>query len=478
MMNIRLSTLNISALILLGFMVILLSSSVLYMQQTLQEKEHTLQQQTRFKQLTVDFINTTDYLINEARKFIITYDIQHLQNYYEETFFTQTRENILGNIKTWANNTEELELLNKVQSNLHLLQTEDIHAMRLVLAGLNIPTAGVPEEISNYPLTEGEQLAEPSEKLHIARILLFSNQYTFLEQKTIEPIRRFQLFINQRVAQNITQAQVKVERAVISLVVSAVLIPASVLILLFIFWKQISLPIADYITTLKQHDNKSSNFALKPEGIRELRVLADVFNQQLRKNHEQLQKNHELMQESQKTNRMLIKQDWLKTGQTQLQNLLIGLQNETIAARHILQFFLHYLDIQSGLFYINTFQKPPTFKLIASEGILIRQQLGSMVNLGEGLIGQVGLEQKLIFLSQPMKIDEFIAEELRNAMPNYFLAIPFFYEKQLKGIIALGTTVEFNELQLEFLEQIMPSIGIFFHTIQTNMQLQAMNQKG
>ncbi|WP_066246099.1 GAF domain-containing protein [Beggiatoa leptomitoformis] len=470
-MTIKLSTLNLSTLLLLGMMTVLLTGSVIYMQQTLQEKDDILEEQARIRQLGIDFINAMEYLTDEARKFVMTYDERHIQRYAEEVYFIQTREKVLNIVNTLRATKEEIDLLATIKQTSDLLKEKDIHAMRLVLTSLNMPVIGIPEEISNYPLTDIERLAEAGDKLNIARTLLFDRQYDTLKQQIIQPIKRFQLLVNQRITQEINLAHAKVKKAIIILISIAILIPFSVLILLFIFWKQVSLPISNYIHALKKHTDKTTEFTLHPQGIRELHLLADAFNQQLQDNHEQLQKNRQLMQESQQNNRMLIKQDWLKTGQTQLNNLLVGEQDEVRLARHILQFLLNYLDLQSGLFYLSDMQTVPQFKLIASEGGLLRHQLDNLIPLGQGLVGQAALEQKIIFLTHSFIDNPFITKELQEITPAHFLAVPFMYENQLKGVVSLGAMVEFNELQVEFLEQIMPNMGIIFHTIQTNLRL-------
>ncbi len=166
------------------------------------------------------------------------------------------------------------------------------------------------------------------------------------------------------------------------------------------------------------------------------------------------------------------RQDWLKTGQTQLHNQMTGEQDLVTLAKQIIHFLATYLDAAVGMFYLvtSTHRTTPRLKLLASYAYTQRNQLDNEFQFGEGLIGQVALECQPVVMTYVPK--DYIPWE--KPPLQQILAIPCPYENTLKGVIELGFFKEVTELQLDFLQQVMPSIGIAVHTAESRTQMQEL----
>jgi signal transduction histidine kinase/DNA-binding response OmpR family regulator/CHASE3 domain sensor protein/F0F1-type ATP synthase assembly protein I len=174
------------------------------------------------------------------------------------------------------------------------------------------------------------------------------------------------------------------------------------------------------------------------------------------------------------------KQDWLKTGQAQLNDLMSGELDIVILAKKIISFLTIYIEAQVGLFYVLTESKPNNqdtyLQMIASHAYTANDNRPQKFFVGEGLVGHVAMEQKTLFLTQtPEECASIIRSGLANALPRYVLLIPFLYENAVKGVIEIGFSEALtDDSPREFLEQIMSSIGIAMNTAESRTQMQTL----
>jgi len=171
-------------------------------------------------------------------------------------------------------------------------------------------------------------------------------------------------------------------------------------------------------------------------------------------------------------------QDWQKTGQTQLNDQMSGEQDVTTLTQNIIHFLTTCLQAQVGVFYlVDPNRNQPALKLIASYAYTRRKNLANEFQFGEGLVGQAALERQNILITQVPEDYIHVRSGLGESVPNYIIVMPFFYETILKGVIELGSFHEFNSVQQEFLDQVMPAIGIAVHSAQSRAQMQELLQQ-
>lgn len=166
------------------------------------------------------------------------------------------------------------------------------------------------------------------------------------------------------------------------------------------------------------------------------------------------------------------RQDWLKTGQTQLHDQMSGDLDLVTLAKQVLSFLVAYVEAAVGMFYLlkETSQGKSSLRLLASHAYTRRHHLDNDLPLGEGIIGQAALEGHHIVLTQlPSDYIPWDKPPLQQV-----LAIPFRYEQLLKGVIELGFFQPLTAVQVEFLQQVMPSIGIAVNTAQSRTQMQEL----
>lgn len=148
------------------------------------------------------------------------------------------------------------------------------------------------------------------------------------------------------------------------------------------------------------------------------------------------------------------KNDWLKTGQAQLSDTMRGEQDLITISQNILNHLAPYLNAQVGAFFLKDGE---TLRLLSSYAFKKRKNNDNAFQIGEGLVGQAGLEKKSILFSQVPEehVNITINSGIGESRPTSILALPILLEDQLLGVLELGTFQEFTSLEMEFLEGVM-----------------------
>ncbi len=161
------------------------------------------------------------------------------------------------------------------------------------------------------------------------------------------------------------------------------------------------------------------------------------------------------------------RQDWLKTGQSKIADLMSGEQDVTILSKKIISFLTTYVDAQVGLFYLLQ-DDESTVDMIASYAYTDTKKVQHSFKVGEGLVGQVMLEKKtFIRLHTPEEYVHITQSGLSISVPHQVILLPFMFEDELKGVIEIGCSKILTELQEEFLQQIMLNVGIAINTAES-----------
>jgi signal transduction histidine kinase/CheY-like chemotaxis protein len=168
-------------------------------------------------------------------------------------------------------------------------------------------------------------------------------------------------------------------------------------------------------------------------------------------------------------------QNWIKTGQTQLNDQLSGDQNIMQLAENAINFITPYVDAQVGAFYLAQGKHPNIrLKMMTSYAYTWRKNLANEFQLGEGIVGQAALERKTIIITQVPEDYIYIQSGLGESRPCAILVKPFLYENQLKGVIELASFNLFTKVQIEFINQVMTSLGITVNTAESRSRMQAL----
>jgi len=164
------------------------------------------------------------------------------------------------------------------------------------------------------------------------------------------------------------------------------------------------------------------------------------------------------------------KQDWLKTGQNELNNKMRGDQDETTLARSVITYLVKYLDAQIGALYV-TEEESDDLKLVGSYAFSKRKNLDERIKIGEGLVGQAAYEKELISVTNIPKDYTRIGSAIGDAIPRNVVVSPFILEEQVNGVIEIGAFKEFSDIEMELVNTTMENIAIIFNSTQNNAKM-------
>ncbi|MBF0377202.1 MAG: response regulator [Desulfamplus sp.] len=144
-------------------------------------------------------------------------------------------------------------------------------------------------------------------------------------------------------------------------------------------------------------------------------------------------------------------QSWLKNGQAELSSIIGREQDIVKLANKAIDFIASYVNALIGTLFVKDDIKND-FRMAASYAFKTRKGLSNRFKSGEGLIGQAALEKKSIIFTQIPEDYIRIESSLGNISPKNIIVLPVIYEDDVKGVIELGSVLDFSPLQMEFLE--------------------------
>ena len=162
------------------------------------------------------------------------------------------------------------------------------------------------------------------------------------------------------------------------------------------------------------------------------------------------------------------KQNWLKTGEAQLNNQMQGAQSLKELAGNVVSFLADYLNIQVGVIFI---MDGDALKLTSSYAFNNRSDRKSY-KLGEGLVGQAAKEMKIIVFDDVPEdhLDLIVQSGTGESIPESIVLVPLLHENNVKGVMAFGKSCRFSGRYLEFLENVANGVAINIHTVQAKKE--------
>jgi PAS domain S-box-containing protein len=168
--------------------------------------------------------------------------------------------------------------------------------------------------------------------------------------------------------------------------------------------------------------------------------------------------------------------NWLLTGNTELNEKLIGDKSLDELSNNTISFLCAYLKAQIGAVYL--FNKKENALLLNG-----RYAFSSAVDtkekfmLNEGLIGQAAQEQKQISLTDIKEENIRITSSVLNEKPKQLLITPFLFEGKTMGVVEIGRLTDFTETEKEFINASMNSIAIAVNTAFNQEALRELLEK-
>jgi signal transduction histidine kinase/CheY-like chemotaxis protein/HAMP domain-containing protein len=216
--------------------------------------------------------------------------------------------------------------------------------------------------------------------------------------------------------------------------------------------------IADVATAVTKGDLTRS---IAVEALGEVAALKDNINEMIVNLAETTRKNTD--------------QDWLKTNIAKFTGMLQGQRDLLTVSRLLLSELTPLVGAQHGTFYItDTTGREQSLKLLASYAADPSNGTPAEFQMGQGLVGQCGLEKRRILVTDVPQDYIKIRSSLGEATPVSIVVLPVLFEGEARAVLELASFRHFTDVNLAFLDQLTQGIGIVLNTIAATMRTEQL----
>jgi len=164
----------------------------------------------------------------------------------------------------------------------------------------------------------------------------------------------------------------------------------------------------------------------------------------------------------------LSENEWMQTGMSDLNNNMFGEKDVAVLAQDILEFIAGYTDSQTGALYLLD-----NDTLVLESGYALAGA-PEKLRLGEGLAGQVALNNQVAWLKDIDEKDIIVSHATGTIKTKNVMMVPIHHEKQVTGIIELGSIYAYSKSKLSFVQNVAANIGIAINSAQSRRQMQEL----
>lgn len=273
--KIKFATLSIIMWITILALAVAFFMSIFKVNLSLNNEKKVIDRQTEFISLGYSVAEASDYLTTEVRKYVVTFDKIHLDNYWNEVYVKKTRENVLERLKEIKAPSDELKLILESKENSDELISTETRAMKLVLSAQGVPEDKMYPDVAKFKLNKEDELLSANEKFVKARELIFDKSYDEAKKKIMDPIYLFIKYTNERSGNEMNKALSDSKMVLSFLFPMAFFIFASIGLLLLLFDLLVGKPIRQYSKSIKGLEDKNM---LVPSSLIETNILAEAYN--------------------------------------------------------------------------------------------------------------------------------------------------------------------------------------------------------
>jgi HAMP domain-containing protein/signal transduction histidine kinase/DNA-binding response OmpR family regulator len=214
--------------------------------------------------------------------------------------------------------------------------------------------------------------------------------------------------------------------------------------------------IADVATAVTKGDLTRS---IAVEVMGEVAALKDNINEMIVNLAETTRKNTD--------------QDWLKTNIAKFTGMMQGQRDLVTVARLLLSELTPLVGAQYGTFYVaDAAEGTESLKLLAAYGA--NERVSREFRMGQGLVGQCGLEKKRILVTEVPSDYIRISSSLGEGTPISIVVLPVLFEGEARAVLEFASFRSFTDVNLAFLDQLTNGIGIVLNTIAATMRTEQL----
>ncbi|MDO5703090.1 MAG: GGDEF domain-containing protein [Lachnospiraceae bacterium] len=253
---------------------VLISALMIYFTFKLSTSFHhltdTSEQQIELRKAARELMDASDYLTEKAQRFTIDGNMQYLEQYFEEAFEANHREEAIEKMSRGEGSEEALQRLQAAMDSSIELMNQEYYAMRLVIEAKGY--TDYPEVLRQVELSEEDRALSPEEKMRRATAYLLDEDYYELKEK-IRTNMRASLDELERMAYATDARALKSVREEMKIV--RIVIITQIILIMFMVWLTVRLGIHPVLNAVERIKADSP---IPEVGANEFRYLARTYN--------------------------------------------------------------------------------------------------------------------------------------------------------------------------------------------------------
>ncbi len=220
-------------------------------------------------------------LTDQVKSFVVTGDQKFLDAYWQEVN-DDNRGDAVQNLKGTDMPSEELAKIYEGLDNSNKLAEIETRAQRLVLESKGMAPNEMPKGVAEFNLSPEDTALDASQKQNLAISLIFGDEYNSNVESIMEPLDDVTAQMDTRLTKRVEDANTGTLAGLWILSVVALVLAVSAIGILLLLARNTVKPVVAYRKILSQSDAKDMTVRLQPQGVQEIRQLAEVVNQKNR----------------------------------------------------------------------------------------------------------------------------------------------------------------------------------------------------
>ena len=230
----------------------------------------------------VDMETGSDYLTDRVRCFVVTGDIEYLEDFFEEIEVTRRRDHAVERLEELleGRDTSALTSLNAALSLSNELVEIENYAMRLMAETGRYDSDRIPEAVASIPLAEEDQALSVDELEKKAQNLVFNNNYMLYKDRIRENVGQCTQSLLRASSAELEKASAQLAVLVNIQTGLTILLLMIVLAIVIIITVMIRKPLTKMVRKMQQQEK------ITPTGVEELRFVTRIYNKILCENED------------------------------------------------------------------------------------------------------------------------------------------------------------------------------------------------
>lgn len=263
---------TIHTLLVIGAVIIsgLMLYSTYHLSVSFQNLTKASEQQIELRKAARELMDASDYLTERVQRFTVTGDTRFLDEYFEEAFKANHREEAIKTMSEGEGTSSALvELQNAMTSSVELMNQE-YYAMRLVIEAKNY--SDYPQVLDSVVLSDADKMLSADAKMRRATELVLSDDY-YKKKDEIRENMKDSLNELEKMAYSVDQSALSSLSDEMMFV--RIVIVVQTILIIFMVWLTSRLGIHPILSAV---DRIKSDRPIPEVGANEFRYLARAYN--------------------------------------------------------------------------------------------------------------------------------------------------------------------------------------------------------